>query len=69
MGEKDTFPWTIPIIAVVVMGLFLFFNIGKDIGKDIGKSLERQAAIEAGVANWIIDPKTGERKFKYKEPQ
>jgi hypothetical protein len=29
----------------------------------------RQEAIEAGVAEWVVNPKTGETAFTYKKPK
>jgi len=35
------------------------------LGIYIGAMLERQKAIDANVARWVLDPSTGESKFVY----
>jgi hypothetical protein len=47
--------------------MFLYITIGV-CGRADGKNLERQNAIKAGVAEWIIDSKTGKKEFKYLTP-
>ena len=37
--------------------------------KDDAKKAVQDEAIEAGVAEWRINPKTGEKSFEWKKPE
>jgi hypothetical protein len=43
-----------------------FFFVGLTCGCNGGTTLERRAAIAAGVAEWQVDPRTGETSFHYR---
>ena len=50
--------------------VFLIFGayVGAFLSWKITESLTRKSAIEAGVAYWTIDAKTGETKFVWGKP-
>ena len=50
--------------AVVLAASSLAMFIG---GFTVGQLKIRQEAIEAGVAEWQVDPKTGSTRFVFKE--
>ena len=43
-------------VSCIVSGLWMF---------QAGVNIERNAAIGAGVARWVVDDKTGETRIKY----
>lgn len=50
-------------LAVITM-LLLSFGFGIV----LGMAIDRKEAIEAGVAHWTIDEKTGEKQFEWIKP-
>ncbi len=56
--------------AMLALFFVFFFVMGAAVGCAIGDAVQttmgREAAIEAGVAEYTIDPKTGETSFVYK---
>lgn len=62
---------------LIASGIFIFFmavtatvagTLGYGSGEIDGRDGVRAGAIEAGVAEWKIDPKTGERRFEWLTP-
>ena len=58
--QCDCIPW--PVHAALLA--FIAF-VGFACGGGCGMRLARNEAIEAGVGQWVIDAKTGERSFVY----
>lgn len=52
----------VSILAVLAALVFYFGIIA-------GRDYVRSKAIEANVAEWVVDSKTGETEFKWKEAQ
>lgn len=52
------------LAIILVLGILL----GVSIGVATANWCARRKAIDAGVAEWTIDAKTGETHFVYKEP-
>jgi hypothetical protein len=52
-------------LAIMVL-IVLFFGLGGALGIGIGSHLVNREAIKAGVAEWQVNPKTGETKFVWK---
>jgi hypothetical protein len=50
---------------VVAMFMFLAIALGAFSGYIVGTRVQRQAAVEAGVARYEVDPRTGETRFVY----
>ena len=48
-----------------VVSTFAFGVIAFMMGNGIGTCRERHKAMDANVARWIIDSKTGEKSFEY----
>lgn len=61
MMDKDDVIQAILVVAV----LFSLF-VG---GCCAGNSIQRSIAVEAGAAEWRVDPKTGETRFVYLSPK
>jgi hypothetical protein len=58
--------WTPDLIGFVLfVGAVACFCVGGLLGHVAGSCDERLAAIDAGAAEWRVDPKTGERTFFY----
>ena len=55
-----------PVGCMVVALMLLGFVAGATFGGMFGQSFCRQDAIEAGVAEWQVDPKTGATEFVFK---
>lgn len=51
--------------ASIVLIWWAFWITGSEDGRDA----VRASAIEAGVAHWTIDAKTGQRKFEWIKPE
>jgi len=55
---------------LAVVFFVFFFIMGIVLGYGVGRALQttqgRATAVEAGVAEYTIDPKTGETSFVYK---
>jgi hypothetical protein len=49
----------------LVVAVFVFFALGAYAGYIGGTYHQRQAAVEAGVARYEVDPRTGETRFVY----
>jgi hypothetical protein len=64
---RDTILEMIPL-AIIGAVLFGAGFVGCQIGRRWYADDEKQRAIEAGVAEWIIDPVTGVRSFRYRTP-
>lgn len=45
--------------------ILIFSMAAFGLGSNCAREREREKAIEAGAAEWRIDPKTGERTFHY----
>lgn len=55
--------------VVIVFALFLVaFAFGALAGLESGKNTIRKAAIEAGVARYTVDPRTGATRFEFTTP-
>ena len=56
------------LAACVGIGIIAFavFSIGWWHGRDYYRNQMRKDAIEAGVAEWRVDPKTGATEFVFK---
>jgi hypothetical protein len=52
----------------LIMAMFMFLAIGAFSGYIVGTRVQRQAAVEAGVARYEVDPRTGETRFVYGRP-
>lgn len=52
-------------VWLALLLLFAFFVLGIALGSILEENVVRQQAIDAGVAEWTIDPKTGEREFRW----
>lgn len=59
---------TTETIVVIAFSLILI-SFGFMIGMLFGEEWEKRSAIDAGVAEWQIDPKEGVRKFVYLTPE
>lgn len=51
---------------VYVFAAFIIFGLGLASGCEGGRGMVRRAAIEHGVAEWTVDPRTGATKFEWK---
>jgi hypothetical protein len=49
----------------LIVAMFVFLAIGACAGNIVGTRVQRQAAVEAGVARYEVDPRTGETRFVY----
>jgi hypothetical protein len=49
----------------LIVAVFVFLAIGACAGHIVGTRVQRQAAVEAGVARYEVDPETGETRFVY----
>jgi hypothetical protein len=54
------------IIGAIIMSFLIALL---DLTLKDGRDEERAAAIEAGVAEYIVNPKTGETTFQYIKPK
>ncbi len=63
MASSDHESWAVPV-ALVVACVALSFSCGWS----FGASGVKAAAINAGVAHWRCDPKTGEKHFVWEKP-
>jgi hypothetical protein len=54
-------------VVVIIMPFALISIIAWSVGICGGEDWERKRAIKAGVAEWRINPKTGEKVFTYLE--
>ena len=57
------------VLLVLVCACVLCTTGGLIGGCDLGSYNERKAAIEAGVAEWTVDAKTGATSFRYVTPK
>ena len=56
------------IMAGVHVALFSMFAFaGFSVGHGNGRDATRREAIEAGVAQWTVDPKTGATTFEWRK--
>jgi hypothetical protein len=53
------------LLLLVGGGIILLLG-GYQFGVNIGTERTRQAAIDSGMAQWSIDPKTGDKRFEFK---
>lgn len=51
---------------VIALMIFMFFA-GHNLGENCQESWMQKQAINANVAEWVIDSKTGKKAFKWKE--
>lgn len=64
MNREDVGAWLVVIMLVVVLPLFSAWC-----GYQKGRDRLQKESIEAGVAEWRIDPKTGEKRFEFIKPE
>lgn len=63
--NSDSFFWGafLSLILCGIVGTYLCIQANFH-----GQRIQQRAAIEAGVAEWRIDPKTGESRFEFVKP-
>jgi hypothetical protein len=49
----------------LIVAMFVFLAIGAYAGYIVGTRVQRWAAVEAGVARYEVDARTGETRFVY----
>lgn len=64
---KDSSGCIVPIVSLAATALLtLLITAARIRARDDGIDLMRKEAIEHGVGEWAIDPKTGEKAFTWK---
>lgn len=64
---NDVHPF--PLFLALIFGTFIGAVAGTVGGRIDGVKQERAEAIQAGVAEYVVNPKTGETAFQYIRPK
>lgn len=52
--------------VALLIGVVIGVAVGATLGWRVTTNEMRREAVEAGVAEWVVDPKTGATTFQYK---